>query len=312
MTYLKQTSELGPKVKAAIERLKSFEPPEGYYLAYSGGKDSDTCMALCDLAGVKYDAHYRITSVDPPELYNHIRHDHPDVKRDTPRDKNGKAITMWNLIPRKMMPPTRIARFCCQELKEDGGVGRLTITGVRWAESVNRRKNHGLVTIMSPTKDGINRHEALASGNFRETGKTGIVLVNDNEDSRRMLEQCYTRNKTTLNPIIDWDDRDVWMFLRGQGVKYCELYDHGYHRLGCIGCPMASTKMREREFLTWPKYKALYLKAFERMLALRDERGKPFLLAKYGDTTKGAIDVYNWWMKYDVTPGQLTFEETEI
>lgn len=312
MNYLKQTSELAPKVKAAIERLKSFEPPEGYYLAYSGGKDSDTCKALCDLAGVKYDAHYRITSVDPPELYNHIRHDHPDVTRDTPRDKNGKAITMWNLIPRKMMPPTRIARFCCQELKEDGGDGRLTITGVRWAESVNRRKNQGLVTIMSPTKDGINRYEALASGNFRETGKAGIVLVNDNEDSRRMLEQCYTRNKTTLNPIIDWDDRDVWMFLRGQGVKYCELYNHGYHRLGCIGCPMASTKMRERAFLTWPKYKALYLQAFERMLALRQERGKPFLLAKHSDTTKSAIDVYNWWMEYDVTPGQLTFEEAEI
>lgn len=308
MTYLKQTSELAPKVKTAIERLKSFEPPEGYYLAYSGGKDSDTCKALCDLAGVKYDAHYRITSVDPPELYNHIRHDHPDVHRDTPRDKEGRAITMWNLIPRKMMPPTRIARYCCQELKEDGGDGRLTITGVRWAESVNRRKNQGLVTIMSPTKDGINRYEALASGNFRES-KTGIVLVNDNEDSRRMLEQCYTRNKTTFNPIIDWDDRDVWMFLRGQGVKYCELYDHGYHRLGCIGCPLATTKMREREFLTWPKYKDLYLNTFDRMLAERMRRGK--LDGTWRMGTK-AIDVYNWWMNYDVTPGQLTFEEAEI
>lgn len=29
------------KEKKAIERLKAFEPADGYYLAYSGGKDSD-------------------------------------------------------------------------------------------------------------------------------------------------------------------------------------------------------------------------------------------------------------------------------
>lgn len=28
------------KVKIAIERLRQFEPEEGYYLAFSGGKDS--------------------------------------------------------------------------------------------------------------------------------------------------------------------------------------------------------------------------------------------------------------------------------
>lgn len=56
------------KVQTAIERLKVFEPEEGYYLAFSGGKDSVVVKALADMAEIKYDTHYNVTSIDPPEL----------------------------------------------------------------------------------------------------------------------------------------------------------------------------------------------------------------------------------------------------
>ena len=139
-------SELGEKVRKSIERLKLFEPEDGYYLAFSGGKDSVTCKALLDMAGVKYDATYRVTSVDPPELVRFIKDVHPDVKREIPRYNDGTPITMWNLIPKKLMPPTRLVRYCCDNLKESGGTGRITVTGVRWAESTNRKRNQGIVT----------------------------------------------------------------------------------------------------------------------------------------------------------------------
>lgn len=48
-------SELSGKVKKSIERLKAFAPPEGYYLAFSGGKDSCVCKALLEMAGSKVD-----------------------------------------------------------------------------------------------------------------------------------------------------------------------------------------------------------------------------------------------------------------
>lgn len=38
------------KVQTAIDRFKSFEPEEGYYLAFSGGKDSVVIKALADMA----------------------------------------------------------------------------------------------------------------------------------------------------------------------------------------------------------------------------------------------------------------------
>lgn len=136
-------------VENAIERIRTFEPPEGYFLAFSGGKDSVVIKALADMAGVKYDAHYQLTSVDPPELVEFVK-TFDDVIIDVPRYpddyKNpklaGKQKTMWNLIPEKGMPPTRIARWCCAELKESAGQGRFVITGVRHAESA-KRKNRG-------------------------------------------------------------------------------------------------------------------------------------------------------------------------
>lgn len=141
------------KVERAIDALKTFEPPEGYYVAFSGGKDSVVIKALCDMAGVKYDAHYRITSVDPPELVRFIKEKHPDVSMDYPRYSDGTVATMWNLIPKKRMPPTRLVRYCCDVLKESGGEGRMTVTGVRWAESNNRKNNQGKVTIYNADKE---------------------------------------------------------------------------------------------------------------------------------------------------------------
>lgn len=290
------SKELEAKVAKSIERLKAFEPPEGYYLAFSGGKDSVVCKALLDMAGCKYEAVYRVTSVDPPELVRFIKEQHPDVKREVPRDKNGKPITMWNLIPRKQYLPTRIARFCCQELKESGGDGRMCVTGVRWAESVNRKKNQGIVTLM-----GKQAAKEIQSDDFRQTQRGGIVLTNDNEDSRRLVEQCYRRHKTTVNPIIDWTDEEVWEFIRANNIPYCSLYDEGWTRLGCIGCPMASQREREKAFARWPKYKDAYLRAFSKI---------KWRSCDY-QVVPTPQDIFNWWMDYDVLPGQLSFDDME-
>lgn len=253
------------KVEVAIERLKLFEPEEGYYLCFSGGKDSVVVKALADMAGVKYDAHYNHTSVDPPELIRFIKDIHPDVKIEYQRDKDGERITMWNLIPKKKMPPTRIMRYCCQYLKESGGEGRFCITGVRNAESAKRKLNGGL---------------EAANGSKRR-----IQLDPDNPSNEEMVRICPTKGKHILNPIIDWEDEDVWEFIRKNNIPYCSLYDNGYKRLGCIGCPMSAKAAEELE--KYPKYKRAYLKAFERMLK---ESGKEY-------KWKTGEDVMKWWLR---------------
>ena len=121
------------KEQKAIDRLKAFEPDDGYYLAYSGGKDSDCIKILAQLAGVKFDAVHNLTTVDAPETVWYVK-SQPDIKIDKAYDKDGNHITMWSLIAKKIIPPTRIVRYCCSELKERGGKGRVVVTGVRWAE----------------------------------------------------------------------------------------------------------------------------------------------------------------------------------
>ena len=100
-----------------------------------------------------------------------------------------------------------------------------------------------------------------------------MVLNNDNEDSRKMVEQCYKQSKTVVNPIIDWTDSDVWEFIHEYNVPYCKLYDEGYKRLGCIGCPMGTVEHRNMEFERYPKYKLAYIRAFDRMINERNWGG---------------------------------------
>lgn len=257
------------KIEVAIERLKTFEPPEGYFLAFSGGKDSVVIKALADMAGVRYDAHYSVTTVDPPELVQFIKNHYPDVVWDKARYSDGSQITMWNLIPKKKLPPTRIVRYCCQYLKESQGEGRFTITGVRWDESV-RRKNG---------RSGLE---------VAQSGKERTIYDADNPPDEKLFRICPTKGKHILNPIIDWNTEEVWEFIKTYDIPYCSLYDQGYKRLGCIGCPMNNHRIEELE--RYPKYKQAYLRAFERMLESGRADGKEY----QWETPE---DVMNWWTR---------------
>jgi phosphoadenosine phosphosulfate reductase len=129
------------KIKKSIARLKSFEPKEGYYLAFSGGKDSIVLKALADMAGVKYDIHYSMTTIDPPELIHYIKKYHKDVIFERP-----KTPFLIELVKRGY--PTRLSRWCCAVYKENGGEGRMVLTGIRWAESYKRSKRAMVETCM--------------------------------------------------------------------------------------------------------------------------------------------------------------------
>jgi phosphoadenosine phosphosulfate reductase len=256
------------KIDIAIERIKEFEPIEGYWLGFSGGKDSICCYQLLKMAGVKFESHYNVTGIDHPELIYFIKKHYPDVKFNYPKYENGTTITMWNLIVKELTPPTRISRYCCQKLKENGGVGRFVITGVRWAESTKRKNSRNVIE------------------NFHRNKKYQIHS-NDNDEGRMMLENCIKKGKFILNPIIDWEDSDVWNFIKGNKFSYPSLYDKGFKRLGCIGCPMSGHQGEELEL--YPKIKSLYIKAFEKMIIARKNKCKE-------TSWKTGQEVYDWWV----------------
>ncbi|NCB20251.1 MAG: phosphoadenosine phosphosulfate reductase [Bacteroidia bacterium] len=269
---------LVPKVDKAIDRVidaYKFSQSLGLgklWICFSGGKDSvclygvvkkaagKMCVPLLDFA----EFHYNVTGIDPPELVQFIKEQFPFVCRDLYKE------SMWQLIERKQMPPTRLVRYCCAELKEKGGEGRFCATGVRWAESTQRKSR----------------------GEFEDIGKTkaeGKILFNDNDEDRRQLEHCIPKRKYVVNPIIDFTDEDVWQFIREENLPYCKLYDQGFTRLGCIGCPMAGGKRQQEELAKYPKFRNAYIRAFDRMLINRKESG---LETKW----QTGQEVFDWWV----------------
>ena len=144
------------KEHKAVERLRlAAEMSETYYakpliITTSGGKDSDACLALARAAGIRYEVQHNHTTADAPETVYHVRETFRRLENEgikctvnLPTYK-GQRVTMWSLRPQKLMPPTRVVRYCCSVLKEQGGKGRMITTGVRWAESAKRRKNRGI------------------------------------------------------------------------------------------------------------------------------------------------------------------------
>jgi len=124
-------------VDISIAIMREFEPPEGYYLAFSGGKDSVCLYRLAELAGVKFDAHYSVTTIDPPELTRFIKREYPTVHWEMPE----KSFFEW--METKGVP-SRLSRWCCERLKENGGRGRRVLVGVRADESSSRSK-YGII-----------------------------------------------------------------------------------------------------------------------------------------------------------------------
>lgn len=285
------------KIDTAVARLRSAsEMSQWYYgkpllLTYSGGKDSDACLELAEIAGIPFEVQHSHTTADAPETVRHVRQKFRVLELEGVHCEiaypvyKGRRTSMWDLIPQKLMPPTRLARYCCEILKEGAGADRWIVTGVRWAESAARKNSRG-------------KFEAIGTKDKR------VILNNDNDDLRRLTETCAAKNKRVVNPIIDWSDSDVWDLLRDRQTACNPLYCE-FGRVGCVGCPMAGRKGREREFFRWPTYRRSYIAAFDRMLAQRSRLEKE----TYGWPT--GLDVYNWWMEYDVLPGQMDIWEEE-
>ena len=296
------------KVELALKRIQlgalSQEP---FYVCYSGGKDSKVLRRLMEMSDTNYELHYNMTTVDHPSVVREILDDKTIIV-DKQRYSDGKQKTMWNLIVKKKMPPTRLCRYCCAELKEGGGKGRICITGVRKAESVNRKLNGGEVKIINGVKAQKTMIENKIEGNFDLTPKGGIVMNLDNNENRRLVEQCYRTNKTIINPIIDWTDEDIWEFSKVENIQQSGLYKQcggRYNRLGCIGCPMASLEEKLLEFAEYPKIKQAYINAFDRMVKNYEVKS-----TKY-DWYDGQA-VFDWWLygdKNTTDDNQLSMQE---
>lgn len=270
MVDLALSQPLQAKITRSIALIQHYEEaakrlsPDGYYLAFSGGKDSCVIKQLAIESGVKFRSFYNLTTIDPPELVMFIKKHHADVAWNKP-----KMPMMQRLSERTNGPPSRLVRWCCEEYKERGGVGALKVIGVRVAESLRR---------------------ARLWKEFQPHRTDGAILA----------------------PIAYWTDEDVWAFIRSRNLPYCELYDQGFKRLGCIGCPLAGKSGQDREFSRWPKYEAMWKRAvfkfYDRWHGVPNRKGEPRYFEDFGS----AQGLWDWWRSGKASEGEAQCFQEEM
>lgn len=262
-------------------------------LCYSGGKDSDVVLELARRSGIPFEIQHSHTTVDAPQTVRHVRTVFYELECQGYKPvMNYPRTSMWKLIPVKLMPPTRVARYCCSILKETAGKNRMICTGVRKYESRSRFER-GVI-------DAIHKKKACRIAyipeNEPQTVLTGTVFMNnDNDPKRKLIEHCQKKNKSACNPIIELTDFMIWDFIRSEHVQINPLYEMGFDRVGCIGCPVAGDK-RWREFQVFPRYKTAYIHAFDRMIKMQS-----------GASWKTGEEVFRWWMEEKNLDGQIGF-----
>lgn len=238
----------------------SYDPDHGYYLAFSGGKDSQCLYHIAQLAGVRFQAHMNLTSVDPPEVIRFVKKNYPEVELIKP----GKSI-FQHAIEKQILPTMRV-RWCCAEYKETAGAGKVTLIGIRKAESSRRAKRNEVEINnrkSSGDLDGLDeyRQEQRAKRARRKSKDQGVNITNADEE--QTLGCIHGKESLLISPIIHWTERDVWDFINALHIPHCSLYDEGWHRIGCIGCPMSSYRQKMTENKRYPHVKRGWIKAIK-------------------------------------------------
>ena len=237
------------------------DPENGFYNTFSGGKDSQCLYHLVKLAGVKAKTHMNLTSVDPPEVIRFVKQHYPEVELIKPR------MSIYDMAKKKGIPPTRRLRWCCAEYKESRGAGKVTLIGVRKQESARRAK----------------REEISTNIKGKRTEET---FDQWSEHEEKMVACVGGKDKILVSPIIHWTERDVWEFLNANGIPHCELYDQGYHRIGCICCPMSNHRQKLKDIRKYPHVKRGWIKAIQWLI----DNG--YIDRNFNDSETG----FHWWI----------------
>lgn len=246
-------------LRKAEQMALDYDQNNGFYLAFSGGKDSQCLYHLAEMAGVKFKAHMNLTSVDPPEVIRFVKRNYPDVEFIKPQ------ISIYDMACRKHLLPTRTLRWCCQKFKEYSGAGTVTLIGIRKQESAKRRK-----------RNEVELNDRKFSGNFDQFS----------EHREKMVTCVNGKDKIIVSPILDWTERDVWEFLNTNGIEHCSLYDEGYRRIGCILCPMSTYRQKIKDCKRFPHVKHKWIQTIGKLI----EAG--YINRNFSDPEFG----FKWWI----------------
>lgn len=249
-------------IKKGEHLAMALNPKFGYWLAFSGGKDSQALLELVKMANIRYKAFYNVTTNDPPDNVYFIRNCYPEVEFIHPK------VNFFKLVEKNGLPMiTR--RYCCRVLKETSAPGMVVLTGVRSDES---RRRAGYTQTMV-------RSRRLEHVNYSGERTLDDIIASEH--------RCIKgKDSVMLYPLLKWTESDVWDFLRQRNVPKNPVYDYA-PRVGCMFCPYSTLATKEFYEQKYPKFKEHILNSLEVYMSKR----QPFREYKCNSPE----EVYNAW-----------------
>ena len=187
--------------------------------------------------------------------------------------ESGRGHLILDRMVEKMNMPTRRGKWCCDEYKNCCS---------------------GKSCSMSMKCVGVRISESKRRAGLWKT-----------------LTTIQATGEKILAPIAYWTDDDVWKLIRGEGLPYCSLYDEGWDRIGCVGCPIPGEARQRKEFARWPEYEVMWRegarRCWERGQTVTNRSGEKYYVAKFGSPDA----LFDWWLtgKKEKVDTNCVFEE---
>lgn len=177
------------------------------FVSFSGGKDSTVTsdLVINALSNKRIIHIYGDTTLEYPTSETYIKRfriSHPNIPLLTAKNRDQDFNNLCELIG----PPARMMRWCCTIFK----TGAIT----KKIDSTFKNVNH-LITFQ-----GIRRNESASRNKYER----------ESNDSK-------IKKQIAVEPIIDWMDFDVWLYILSNNIDFNDAYKQGFSRVGCWCCP---------------------------------------------------------------------------
>lgn len=249
--YLKQRQSLPLNIKVALTKRRITEWYEAHdgmvYVAFSGGKDSTVLLHIVRSMYPEVPAVFADTGLEFPEIRDFVRQT-ANVVWVKPR-KNFKQVLEEEGYPIISKSVARRLRDLKNPTDKNASSRALYLTGVKrdgtHGAQVSRlaQKWHRLIDAPFKVSEKCCDYMKKYPSIDYEKESRRVPFVGTMADDSQQRETEYIRSgcnsfsgRHKSAPIAFWTEADVWDYIKVNEVPYCEIYDKGERRTGCIFC----------------------------------------------------------------------------